>query len=95
MLKRSGGIHLGSETPKETTTETKPGLKQKEEVFKPEIRSQWIEMLVFEGGNPEGWVFHSENFFSMHQHSEMEKLDVATLSFDGEALAYFQWEDKR
>ena len=35
------------------------------------------------------------NFFSVHRLTEMEKLDMATLSFDSEALAWFQWEDRR
>ena len=37
--------------------------------------------------------FHGEIFFSVCRLSKMEKLDVATLSFEGEALAWFQWED--
>ena len=50
---------------------------------------------VLRGANPEGWVFRADKFFSVHQLTEMEKLDMATLSFDGEALSWFQWEDRR
>ena len=50
---------------------------------------------MFEGGNLEGWVFRVEKLFSIHRLTKMEKLDMATLSFDGEALAWFQWEDQR
>ena len=52
-------------------------------------------MPVFEGGNPKGWVFRAEKFSSIHRLTEMESLDVATLSFDDEALAWFQWVDQR
>ena len=52
-------------------------------------------MSVFEGGNLEGWVVRAEILFSMHRLSKMEKLDVATLSFNDEAWAWFQWENKR
>ena len=44
--------------------------------------------------NPEGWVFRAKKFFAMHRFTEAEKLDVAALSFEGEALAWFQWEDR-
>ena len=52
-------------------------------------------MSVFEGGNPEGWVFRAKRFFSMHHLTKAEKIDVAALSFDSEALAWFQWENGR
>ena len=47
---------------------------------------------MFEGGTQEGWVFRAEIFFSIHWIAEGEKLDVAVLSFDDEALAWFQRE---
>ena len=52
-------------------------------------------MPVFEGGIPEGWIFKVEKFFSIHPLTEIEKLDMAALDFDGKALAWFQWEDRR
>ena len=61
----------------------------------PEIWGRRVEMPVFEGGNPEGWIFRAWKFFYVHRLTEAEKVDVAALSFDGEALAWFQWEDHR
>ena len=46
-------------------------------------------MPVFEEDNLEGWIFPAERFFSVHHLIKVEKLDVATLSCDGEPLAWF------
>lgn len=52
-------------------------------------------MPVFEGQNPEGWVFRVERYFLMNNLQDLEKLDAAAISLDGEALAWFQWENGR
>ena len=39
--------------------------------------------------------FQGRNFFSIQQFFEAEKINMAALSFDGQALAWFQWEDRR
>ena len=52
-------------------------------------------MLIFESGNLEGWIFRVERFFSAHRMSKQEKMTAASISLDGEALAWFQWEDGR
>ena len=36
-----------------------------------------------------------ERFFAAHRMSEEEKMIAATISLDGEALAWFQWEESR
>ena len=50
-------------------------------------------MPIFEGWNPEGWIFCVERFFSAHHMSDQEKVTIATISLDRETLAWFQWED--
>ncbi|EXB74477.1 hypothetical protein L484_026170 [Morus notabilis] len=52
-------------------------------------------MPTFDGENPDGWVFRVERYFTMNGLSENEKLEVAIVSLDGEALAWFQGEDGR
>ena len=49
-----------------------------------------MEMPTFEGGNLKGWIFRAEKFFSVHRLPEAERLDVAAINFEGEALAWFQ-----
>ena len=52
-----------------------------------EALTQRLEMPIFEGWNPKGWIFCMEQFFQGHGMTEEEKLVAATISFDGEALA--------
>lgn len=54
-----------------------------------------LEMPVFEGSNLEGWVFRAERFFTINRLSELQKLEAASISMDGKALAWFQWENGR
>ena len=58
-----------------------------------EILTRRLEMPIFKGWNPEGWIFHVERFFLTHGMMEEEKIAGAIISLDGEALAWFQWED--
>ena len=47
-------------------------------------------MPVFDGNNPDGWVFRAKRFFNMNRLSEAEKLDAACWrknSFAAEDLA--------
>ena len=46
-----------------------------------------LEMLVFNGGSPEGWIFRAELYFEMNQLTELEKLMATRVSFEDEALA--------
>lgn len=52
-------------------------------------------MPVFDGDNPDGWIFRAERYFQMNRTGEAEKLDIAIVSLDGEALSWYQWEDRR
>lgn len=50
---------------------------------------------MFEGENPEGWVFKAERYFNLTQISEAEKMEAAAICFDGEALSWYQWQQRR
>lgn len=52
-------------------------------------------MPVFEGFEPDEWVFHVERYFSINRMAEEQKVEAAIICFDGEALAWFKWEDNR
>ena len=54
-----------------------------------------MEIPIFEGGNLEVWIFRYGKYFSVYRFLEAEKLDVAAISFKEEALAWFQWGDRR
>ena len=50
---------------------------------------------MFEDLNLEGWVFRVEHFFTINRLSELQKLEATTISMDGKALGWFQWENGR
>ena len=54
-----------------------------------------LEMLTFNGENPDGWIFRAELFFEMNQLSKTEKIMVARVSFEEKALAWYCWVDAR
>ena len=45
-----------------------------------------LEMPIFTGENPDGWLFQAERYFNMNRLSENEKMAVAGVSFEGDAL---------
>ena len=54
-----------------------------------------LEMSIFGGWNPEGWIYRAERYFCLNKLSAPEKMEAAAISLGGEALAWFQWEDHR
>lgn len=52
-------------------------------------------MPVFDGNNPDGWVFWAKRYFNMNRLTEAEKLDAAVINLDRDPLAWFQWGDGR
>ena len=49
-----------------------------------------LEMPMFTGKCPEGWIFRAELFFEMNRLTEGEKLPVAGVSFEEKALAWYR-----
>ncbi|EXB36963.1 hypothetical protein L484_018339 [Morus notabilis] len=65
-------------TPGEETSErARPPRKSG---FRMDCRTRRVEMLTFDGENPDGWVFRAERYFVMNRLSENEKLDVVVVS---------------
>ena len=52
-------------------------------------------MPVFNGENPEGWVFHVEQYFHLNQLIKEEKLTTTVVCLDGDALSWFSWMEGR
>lgn len=52
-------------------------------------------MPIFNGENPDGRILRVERYFRINQLSNWEKLEAATVCFEGEALAWYQWEESR
>lgn len=54
-----------------------------------------VEMPVFSGVDPDGWLFRAERYFHIHKLTELEKMTVAVISFDGVALDWYQAQEER
>ena len=52
-------------------------------------------MPLFEGENPDEWIFRAERYFAVNQLADEEKIESAALCFEAAALAWFQWESRR
>jgi hypothetical protein len=50
-----------------------------------------IDFPVFSGGDPRGWVLKAEKYFKFYQTPEDEKVDVASMYLEGDALDLFGW----
>ena len=60
-----------------------------------DFRFRKLEMPVFDGTNPDGWILKAERYFGLNQFSNDEKLEAAVVAFEGDALLWFQWETKK
>ena len=54
-----------------------------------------LELPIFEGEDPLGWIFRVERYFTVNGVTEAERLDAAVVSLEGKALAWFQWMEAR
>lgn len=58
-------------------------------------RYRKLDLPVFDGTNPDGWILRAERYFSFYRLNEEEKLEAAVVGFDGDALVWYQWENRR
>ena len=50
------------------------------------IKFKKLEMPVFNGEDPDGWIYRAEHYFQMHLLNEQEKLKIAIVSMEGKGL---------
>ena len=50
-----------------------------------------LDVPLFDGTNPNGWIFKINQFFDYHQTPPQERLTIASFYMEGRALAWFQW----
>ncbi|XP_052185288.1 uncharacterized protein LOC127796925 [Diospyros lotus] len=63
--------------------------------WRSEGRGRRLEMPLFEGEDPDGWIFRADRYFAVNGLTEEEKMDTAALCLEGVALSWFQWEEKQ
>ncbi|KAI3716153.1 hypothetical protein L6452_23281 [Arctium lappa] len=59
------------------------------------IKGRRLEMPVFNGTDPDSWIVRAERYFSLNRLNNEEKMEVALISLEDDALKWHQWEDKR
>ncbi|KAD6454658.1 hypothetical protein E3N88_09364 [Mikania micrantha] len=50
-----------------------------------------IDFPVFGGGDPRGWVLKAEKYFKYYQIPEDDKVEVASMHLEGDALDLYSW----
>uniref|UniRef100_A0A251UI76 Putative retrotransposon gag domain, Retroviral aspartyl protease n=1 Tax=Helianthus annuus TaxID=4232 RepID=A0A251UI76_HELAN len=50
-----------------------------------------MDFPTFSDGDPRGWVLKAEKYFRYYNIPEDEKVDVATMHFEGDALDFYSW----
>ena len=62
-------------------------------------QSNWrlrkLDLPLFDGTNPDGWILRAERFFHFYRLSPEDKLEAAIVALEGDALLWFQWEHRR
>lgn len=59
------------------------------------IKGRKLEIPVFDGKDPDGWIMRAERYFKLNHLNDEEQIEVAVISFEGDALRWFQWEHRR
>ncbi|KAL5564770.1 hypothetical protein UlMin_027934 [Ulmus minor] len=60
-----------------------------------EHRGKKLELPLFEGDNPFGWLFRADRYFAVNAITEGEKVYAASVCLEGPALNWFQWVDSQ
>lgn len=50
-----------------------------------DYRHRKIDMPLFDGVNPDGWIIQAERYFAIYQLLNGEKIEAAVLSLSGDA----------
>ncbi|KAF7814834.1 Splicing factor U2AF 65 kDa subunit [Senna tora] len=62
---------------------------------KDALRYRKLEMPLFNGEDPIGWLFRVERYFSINGITTEEKLEAASVCLEGRALNWLQWMETR
>lgn len=58
-------------------------------------RYKKLDLPLFDGTNPDGWILWAERYFNFYCLSEEEKIEATVVALEGQALIWFQWEHRR
>lgn len=52
-------------------------------------RAKKLDLPLFNGLNPDGWIIRAERFFSFYYLTELERVEAAVVSLEGDALLWY------
>lgn len=52
-------------------------------------------MSIYNGMNPESWVYPAEHFFEINDFAKSEKVKIAVVSFGQDEVDWFRWNNNR
>ncbi|KAA0045216.1 Ty3/gypsy retrotransposon protein [Cucumis melo var. makuwa] len=78
-----------------TAEEPKLEVKTEEERSVDRCKFKKVEMPVFDGTDPDSWLFRADRYFKIHNLTDSERLTVAVISFDGLALDWYRSQEER
>ncbi|KAK1357636.1 hypothetical protein POM88_050892 [Heracleum sosnowskyi] len=58
-------------------------------------RYRKLDMPIFDGTDPDGWIFRVERYFMFYRLTESEMLEAVAVALEVNALRWYQWEQKR
>ena len=58
-------------------------------------RYRKLDMPIFDGTDPDGWILRVERYFTFYRLNEEEMLEAVAVALEGDALRWYQWEQKR
>lgn len=58
-------------------------------------RNKKLDLPVFVGDDPDGWILQAERYFTFYSLSEKEKVESAIVNLEEAALQWFHWEHQR
>nr|GFC27336.1 retrotransposon Gag domain, retroviral aspartyl protease [Tanacetum cinerariifolium] len=50
-----------------------------------------IDFSIFSSGDPRGWLMKAEKYFSYYQIPDEEKVEIASMHLEGDALDLYSW----
>ncbi|KAJ9546382.1 hypothetical protein OSB04_018925 [Centaurea solstitialis] len=59
------------------------------------VKGRKLEIPSFDGTDLDGWILRAERYFALNKLNQEERIDVSFIAFEGDALNWFQWENKR
>lgn len=60
-----------------------------------EMRPRRLELHLFSGDNPYGWLNRAERYFHFNAIDDKDKLEATVVCLEGRAPNWFQWWETR